>query len=195
MKDKFIEVEIKYYLKNPDKFKSKLAQVAQKAKSDIHQIDTYFTPSHKNFLDYKPVNERLRIRESNKWISVNYKNRYATTKKHNFACDEYESEIQDPEALHKIFKALDFKTVAIVDKLRNTRNYKDVEIAVDNCQWLWRFVEFECKGDFEDIEEATAHLYAVAEELGADLWEQDDKGYPYLLLEKNGHVFSKKFVK
>jgi hypothetical protein len=54
---------------------------------------------------------------------------------------------------------------------------------------LWSYIEIEAKGDFNSKEEAIAYVYEIAKELEADLWDQDSRGYPYRLLERDGYKF------
>lgn len=190
MKD--LEIEIKFALKNPKKVISKLGKIAKTDKKDVYQKDTYYIPSHRNFLKQIPVKEWLRIRESENGFMVNYKNWYTTKKKDERYCDEYETSFEDLEAMKNIFKALDIEEVVVVEKNRNTWHYKDCEVAIDKVTNLGWFVELEIKGKFDSVDEAVKHLYKVLEELDAELGKEDKRGYPYRLLEKKGYEFEEK---
>ena len=64
--------------------------------------------------------------------------------------------------------------------------YQGVEIAIDEVDDLWWFIEFEAKGEFASIEEARDYLYKLADEMWTQLDVQDKKWYPYVLLERKG---------
>ncbi len=183
---KQIEIELKFPLLNPKELIEKLNSFAKLKKTGDLQKDTYYLPPHRNFLDKKPVSEWLRLRESEKEGSLNYKKWHNEDGKNTVSCDEFETKIGDIEALQSIFGNLDFKSIIVVEKTRNIWEYKDAEIAIDEVKGLGFYIELEAKGDFENIEEAKNYLYEVLKELGAEVGEQDFEGYPYKLLKKTG---------
>lgn len=189
--NKHIEVELKFPLNNPEEVIQKLASIGKHVKQDVYQKDTYYTPHHRNFLEQKPISEWLRIRKTEKGIMLNYKNWHNKNEAKAVSCDEFETKIGEMAVLERIFKNLNFQTVIIVEKKRNSWNYKDVEISIDHVTELGWFIEFEAKGNFRTIDSAKELLYSVLKELEAKTGSQDFRGYPYLLLEKKGHKFDK----
>lgn len=181
---KNIEVELKFPLNNSNDLKLKL-DISKSTKRE-YQKDTYFVPPHNNYLEQKPISEWLRLREGDKGASINHKHWHNYDGEKTVSCDELESKVDDGKALHLIFEKLGFKEIIIVEKLRETWLIDDVEIAIDEVTNLGCFIELESKGNFETIEDAKNHLYQVLEKLGADVGTQDFKGYPALILEKNG---------
>lgn len=181
----FLEIEIKFPLSSKEKTLRFLNENGIKLKSDIHQKDCYYLPLHRNFLDTYPVVERLRTRESVKWNSINYKNRHIVNGENINTCDEYETKVESMEALKKILDALNFKQIICVEKNRNIRNYKWIEISVDEVDELGSFIELEAKWEFRSNEDATNHLHKILAEIWAEIWEQDFEWYPYLLLKKH----------
>ena len=69
-----IEVELKFLLNNGDSLKEKLNTIATPGKIDEYQKDVYFVPAHRDFLAVKPIAEWIRLRQSSKGASINYKN-------------------------------------------------------------------------------------------------------------------------
>src|SRR5947208_6323974 len=70
--------------------------------SESRQVDEYFSPTHRNFLDEEPVEEWFRIRDAQGSHSVNYKKwHYDKDGKSNFA-DEYEKKVDNIEDFKKI---------------------------------------------------------------------------------------------
>lgn len=181
-----IEVELKFPLLNTQDLIKKLNSITQPIKEGDYQKDIYYIPTHRNFLDKKPVSEWLRLRESNKGTSLDYKKWYNENGNKTVSCDEFETKIENIEALKRIFKNLNFKEIIIVKKLRSIWNYKNTEIAIDKVKELGYFIEIEAKGNFANIEKAKKHLYEILKELGAEVGEQDFEGYPYKILKKKG---------
>lgn len=185
MNNKYTEIELKFPLLNPKELIQKLNKIAKPEQQNIFQKDIYFVPAHRNFLAKKKVNEWLRIRETKDKITLNYKNWYPD----GLHCKEFETKIEDITALKKIFESLDFKEIVVVEKMRNIWIYKEVEIAIDDVKGLGSFIELEAKSNL-DFEEAKKLLYDILKELKAETGEQDFRGYPYRLLEKNGYKFA-----
>jgi len=183
-----IEIELKFPLLNTQDFIKKLNSIAHSLKEGDHQKDIYYTPLHRNFLDKKPVSEWLRLRESNKGISLNYKKWHNENGNKTVSCDEFETKIENVKALKRIFENLNFKEIIIVEKTRSTWTYKNTEIAIDKVKELGNFIEIEAKGNFTNIEEAKKHLYGILKEVGAEVGEQDFQGYPYMILKKQGLI-------
>lgn len=185
MKD--IEVELKFHLPEGERNRllNFLESNAQFSK-EIKMKDSYYMPHHRDFTRVRPITERLRIRESDKGHSINYKHRIIKDGVNMNYCDEYNTPLEKPDQLEKIFLALDITPLIIVDKLRKSFMYQQVEVSLDSIEALGDFVELEMKGQFNNPEEAREKLYVLAEELGLEKEWQDTKGYPWLMLEKKG---------
>lgn len=180
-----VEIELKFPLLLSSEVITFLEKNASKWKSDVYQKDSYYLPAHRNFLDVYPVVERLRVRESVKWNSINYKHRHIVAWQNMNTCDEYETKVESIESIRKLLHALDFMEIIAVEKLRNTWNYDWVEICIDEVNELGSYIELEAKWEFKDAQIAKQHLYNVLEKIGAKVWEQDNEWYPYLLLKKH----------
>ena len=183
---KNIEVELKFPLLNSEDLIKKLNLITKTGKQADFQQDTYYNASHRDFLAKKPVSEWLRLRESSKGFSLNYKNWHTDSNVKTTFCDEYETKVENIDAVEKILKCLDFKPLIVVDKKRSIWLYKNTEIAIDEVKELGFFLEIEAKGNFATVEEAREQLYLILEEIEANVGEQDFEGYPFLLLKKKG---------
>jgi len=183
------EVEISFPLQNPKEVIEKLKDLGAEEKETEYQKDTYYIPSHKNFLEQKPISDWLRIRETKKEATVNFKHWHNDGLKQAVSCDEYQTKVGDAESIKNIFKQLDIKEIIVVEKNRRKWNYKDIEVALDDVTELGSFIELEVIGDFSSVREAEKYLYEVLKELDAKIGKQDYRGYPYLILEKNGYKF------
>lgn len=183
---KHMEIELKFPLLNHENTITNLKTIARLDKQDDFQKDIYYNPAHRDFLSKKPISEWLRLRESKKGFSLNYKKWHNEDGNKTVSCDEFETKIGDIESFKKLFESLNFKELITVEKIRNSWNYKNTEIAIDEVKELGNFIEIEAKGDFENIEEAKKHLYLILKEIRAEVGEQDFEGYPHLLLKKKG---------
>lgn len=152
---------------------------------EVHQKDTYYSPTHRDFTKPKYPYEWLRIGERGNKIIVNYKHWYPEDAEVNTHCDEYEVEIDDVKNMDRIFKVLDLKEIAVVDKNRLTYMYLDkYEIALDTVDKLGYFVEIEVKRyDGEPIEEYE-NILKTARDLHLNLKNLDQRGYPYYFIGK-----------
>ena len=68
--------------------------------------------------------------------------------------------------------------------------YKDVEISIDQVEELGAFIELEITTHFDDPKVAKSYLYDIVKEIGAEVGEEDYRGYPFILLEKREYKFS-----
>ena len=180
-----IEVEFKFELFNSDKLIIKLNQIAD-FKGEESQKDTYYNAPHRNFLSVSPIKEWLRIRETNGKTKVNYKNFHHTSEYNAVSCDEFETNVEDKEVIKRIFESLNFSEMIVLEKVRKNWEYKNVIISVDEVRGLGSFIEVEAGDGFESIEDAKKQLQIVIKEIGAEVGNQLFKGYPHLLMEKNG---------
>lgn len=181
MKDKEIEIQVRVEDVKP------LLEFLEKSadfKSENHQIDKYFTPAHRNFIEPRPVEEWLRLRNSDDKYSINYKRWHYDANGKSHYCDEYESKIEDMSRVDKILSVLDFKLLTEVDKKRKIWTYKDYEIAADSVKGLGEFVEIEYIGENDSLDpaEITAEMIKFLKDKGCGKIERNYVGYPYQLL-------------
>jgi len=183
-----IEVEIKLSVSEDEFFgaRNKLKQIA-KFVLKAREEDEYFTPRHKDFMDVKYPFEWLRIRKRGDKNIINYKHFYPENTEIFSHCDEFETELTSFEKIRKIFDALDFKSLVIVDKEREIYEYnEEFEIGLDKVNELGFFIEIEALKDFGSVEKTREKLFEFAKMLGLDITKTLNKGYPYLLMEKKG---------
>jgi len=190
-----IEIELKFPLRNFEALLKRLDKIAS-FKGEDNQKDTYFIPPHRNFIKQNPIFEWLRIREINKEdgkVSIlNYKNFGKDKKAETISCKELETEFENSEILRSIFKNLDISEIIVVDKKRRNYSYRDTIISIDKVSELGIFIEIEFDGITESEDKAKEHLYNVLKEIEADVDEPVFKGYPHLLLEKQGYFNGEK---
>lgn len=178
---KYIEVEKKFTIAEPDVLKAALTELGCTPEPKTRQIDAYFNAPHRDFLAPEVVTEWVRIRTGDTSSSINYKLWHLNDPAAVHA-DEYETEVSDAVAARKMLEALNFTPLVTVDKTREAWRLPDVEIVFDNVADAGDFVEFEFKGTAADPTEATEKLDALIASFGAELGEQVKKGYPHILL-------------
>jgi adenylate cyclase class 2 len=181
-----IEIEIQVKIENGKPLLEFLEKNAE-FQGEKHQIDEYFSPVHRNFLEKRPIAEWLRLRNADGNFSINYKNWHLDKDKKSNYCDEYETKIESLDKVKKIFNVLDFKPVVTVDKIRKIYTYKDYEISIDSVKELGDFVEIEYMGDDEkpDPAKITQEMVNFLKELNLGKIEKNYVGYPFMLLFKD----------
>ncbi len=183
-----VEIEIKIPLDESAflKVQKQLDDSAELLKRE-QEIDDYFTPVHRNFLEPQFPYEWLRLRRKGNVVVITYKHFYPENVEKTTHCDEFETNIENADCVLKIFSALDFKKLVTVDKARTTYRYKDeFEIALDIVQDLGHFIEIETIKDFGSISAARERLFELAKQLGIDTSNYNLRGYPFMLLKKKG---------
>ena len=152
--------------------------------SEERQIDEYFSPFHRNFLETRPINEWFRLRNSSGNYSTTYKKWHFDKNGKSHYCDEFESKIEGVEQAKKIFSALNFKSVVVVNKLRKIWIYKNYEVAIDSVKSLGDFVEVEYIGKNEKVnpEKVTGEMVDFLKKVGCGKITRNYVGYPFLML-------------
>ena len=181
MKD--VEIEVQVNIENSEPLLNFLEKNANFQKEN-HQVDEYFSPAHRSFIETRPVKEWLRLRDSDGKYSINYKNWYFDEKGTSNHCDEYETMIDDLTQAKKILKVLNFKSIITVDKLRKTWTYKDYEVDIDSIKGLGDFVEIEYIGKNEDVDpkKITEEMISFLKDVGCGKIKRNYVGYPFQLL-------------
>lgn len=182
-----IEVEIRLSV-SPQQFQNvrKILETTASFKNNSEELDEYFTPPHRNFVALTHPFEWLRIREKAGNTSLNYKHFHPENVAVTTHCDEFETGINEPEKLRKIFAALNFNKLITVKKQRKTFFTTDFEIALDIVDGLGHFIEIEALKDFGGMHATRNKIHEFARSLSLDPTKEDQKGYPWLLLEKRG---------
>lgn len=147
-----------------------------------HQADTYYTRPDRDFMNEPYPFEWLSIRRRGEKAFVNYKHFYPEHEALHLYGDEFETVIEDPEKLTRIFQALGMRELVTVEKTRTTYLLDEAfEIAVDDVRQLGQFIEIEALKDFGGIEATRQALQDVVHKLSLQGKAQDERGYVYHL--------------
>lgn len=184
------EVEIKIKVSKTDFSQAKkIAQKIAHQHQSSRQIDTYYSPAHKDYLKIKYPFEWLRIGQRGNNTILNYKHFYPENKEIFTHCNEYETRVDSNNKLSKIFKALDLKKLITIDKKRITFVYlNQFEIAFDQVKNLGYFIEIEALKKFGSIKKTNQKLVKFAKKLKINHLVPEKRGYPYLLLKKKKQI-------
>ncbi len=181
----YIEVEKKFALPDPAALKAQLDELGAKPSEPTRQVDAYYNAPHRDFLAPKAISEWLRIRTEERGSSINFKLWHPIDALIKTHADEYESKIEDVEAIRRLLEALNFTPLVTVDKTREEWTLPEVEIVFDHVVGAGDFVEFEFTGDAENVADATARLEKFIASLNAKLGEPINRGYPHILLGRD----------
>jgi adenylate cyclase class 2 len=189
---KHTEIERKFSLSEPDQIRTRLAGLNAALAGQSRQVDVYYNHPARDFLAHDVVSEWLRLRSD--WhghgaavSSINFKQWLPIGSPEATHAAEYESVVDDHDALTRLLEALSFTVIITVDKTRQrwllTTPSGLVEIAIDEVAGLGTFAEFEYAGN-AGLPEADAAISWAIQQAGTGLGERDRRGYPYLLLDR-----------
>lgn len=177
------EIEIKVRVENTALLVEYLDERA-KFKGQQQQVDEYFTPAHRDFTSARPTIEWLRLRDADGKASINYKHWHVGDDGRMNHCDEYETGVENVGLVRKIFEALNFRSLIVVDKVRRSWQYRDYGISIDLVKGLGEFIEVEYKGELQgaDPKKITDAMVAWLKGFKCGKIHRNWQGYPFLLL-------------
>lgn len=180
MKNVEVEIQVKIERSAPLlKFLQDQAKFTDKSK----ELDEYFIPCCRNFIDVKPTKEWLRLRNKAGKYTITYKNWYYNKNGKSTHADEYETAIKDIDQLKNIFLALKFRSLIKIEKTREKYFYKDFEISLDKIRNLGDFVEIEYKGRRQqDPVKITDSMVKLLKNIGVGRITRNYVGYPFMML-------------
>ena len=154
-----IEVEIKSPLDDPDEIRRRLAMIGATFITKEKQVDVYYNAPHRDFAE---TDEALRIRVDGD-ITLTYKgpklDLFSKTR------EEICISLGDTDHATAMLKALDFKEVATVVKVRETYRLNDLIISIDDVRDLGMFIEIESMSS-ADYQSALHRVFEMLDKLG-----------------------------
>lgn len=182
--NKEIEVKLEIDAEEHQRLKGLLDEEAEFV-SEGTQRDVYMSPRDDNFFDEEFPYKWLSLRSRDGRYILNYKHYYPEGAERHTYCDEYETDVTEPDRMMDILGALGVKKVVEVVKRRLKYVYKgDFEVVLDEVDELGHFIEIEALKDLGGIEETRRRVMGVIQDLGVTEYRQDLRGYPFLMLEK-----------
>jgi adenylate cyclase class 2 len=153
MRDKNLEVEVKFFMPDLAAFRERLpAAGAELIKSRIYERNVRFDTADERL--YKELS-LLRLRQDTA-VTLTYKGTPENLPESEAKVrEELEVQVSDFDTLSEIFQRLGFAPLQVYEKYRETFQWQDVEIVLDELPY-GNFIELE--GDEGGIKTAVSHL-------------------------------------
>ena len=154
--DRFLEVEVKFMLRDLDAFRRRLADVgAEIVAPRVFERNVRFDTADAALLARQQL---LRLRQDTR-VRLTFKGPVAEDVVSEAKVrEEIELEVGDFDRMSAVLQRLGFLPVQIYEKYRETYQWRDVEIVLDEMPF----------GNFIELEGPGAELKPVAEALGLD---------------------------
>ena len=182
-----IEVELKFRLDDPERFRRALAGLGAVRRGISHQRDIYFAHPLR---DFAATDEALRVRITEDSGRMTYKGpRFdAETKSRHETEIAFADGPADAERFGRVLETLGFAAVREVSKQREGWTLPcpggEIEIAIDTVAGLGMFVELERAVPAREFEEAKAAIQSLARRL--ELTVPEHRSYLGMLLDRDG---------
>ena len=180
------EIEIKLKVDNLEELEKKLADKGLVISKEINQHDIVYSridDTHEYTESYEGC-IIVRIRNQDGVSILNLK-KQLSGEMDNL---EYETKVEDGEAMHRILLTLGWKPEVEVKKVRKKGKLGGYEICLDRVEQLGDFVELEkMTDDNADPEKIRDELFKELEKFGLTKDQEETKGYDtqiYLLKNK-----------
>ena len=181
------EIEIKLPVKNPDDIKEQLRSRGFQEKAIIRECDMYYNSLYH---DVKKLGEALRIRKSKDLSTgkiqaqINFKGKKLD--RISMSRQEYETLIEDPDAMEKILIALGFEPAAGVQKTRCYMEYGNMTACLDQVDNLGNFLELEMIASRKSMREQYLQtMETFINELGFSMEDTVNTSYLSMLAGEN----------
>ncbi|MGC9603586.1 MAG: class IV adenylate cyclase [Minisyncoccia bacterium] len=170
------EIEIKLRVADPKALEEKLKERGCVLSEPIHQHDTNYAlrGSSNEFESAKEGDIIIRIRRQDGGTELNLKQQRSSESDNT----EYESEIENPDAVHQMLLLLNWYPAIEVRKIRRKGKLGDYEICLDQVEELGNFMELEkLAPDDADPEKVREELFGVLDSLGLSRKDEEIRGY------------------
>lgn len=180
------EVEVKVEADH-ERVRAQLERLEADHVGSVEQVDTYYDAPHRDFAE---TDEALRLRRETDRDSgetttkVTYKGPLVEAA--SKTRQEFETAVDDDEAMSGVLDGLGFDPAAVVEKDREFYTVDGYTITLDSVSDLGAFVEVEREVEESAVDEAREGAFEVLRNLGLDPDEQIRTSYLGLLL-KNAH--------
>ncbi len=170
------EIEIKLKVNNLEELEKKLKENGCEISDEIKQHDVVYAKVGDTH-DYDKAYEgciTVRIRNQDGISILNLKQQ----KSNEMDNLEYETIVEDREAMHQILLALGWKPEVEVKKIRKKGKLGEYEICLDNVEELGTFVELEkMTDDNADVEKIREELFETLKPYGLSKKDEEKIGY------------------
>lgn len=177
------EIEVKAHLKNKESVFEKLIELNCVLSEPVRQVDTVYAKIIGGVEEYLKNDHFLRIREKSDGrfiFTVKKPLSHAVLTK-----AEHETEVKNAVELEQALFLMGYKVANKVIKVRQTANYKEFEICIDEVENFGSFIEIEKMSD-GDINLVRKELNEFLTLLGVSPEDEVHKGYDIMAVELQG---------
>lgn len=175
------EIEVKLKTNGLESLEKKLIEKGCVLSSPTSQHDiVYSRGGTSEWEQSKEGDIILRIRKQDNKAEFNLKQQ-KTSELDNL---EYETKVDDPEALHQILLTLGWKPEVEVKKIRQKGKLGEYEVCLDNVEQLGTYVELEkLTSDDADPNKTQEELLQVLESFGVSRSNLEVRGYDTMIFQ------------
>lgn len=171
---------MKVKAENLDSVEKKLQEKGCVLSDPIHQEDVIYSDNNLPWESSKEGQVVMRIRRQNDRAEFNLKQQ----RSNELDNTEHETEVSNPEAIHRILSILGYEPQVEVRKTRRKCMLGEYEVCLDEVDKLGAFVEIEkLTNDEVDPKEIQEELLEVLESLGLSRNDQEFRGYDTQIYE------------
>lgn len=180
------EIEIKLKVENLDGLERKLTQAGCVFAEPISQFDVIYSNDGDSGVRPNGKAEEghlaIRIRREGDIAKFTLKQQ----KSNEMDNLEYETKVDDAEAIHKILEALNWKPQLEVKKVRKKGMLGEYEICLDRVEGLGEYLEIEkMTNDNANPEEVRKELFSAIKPFGLTEADEETRGYDTLIYQLN----------
>lgn len=183
------EIEVKVKTNNLKEVENKLLDFGCNLSQPIHQHDVIYSygASTSEWEETKEGDIILRIRREDNRVTLNLKQQ----RSNELDNTEYETEIENPEAMHQMLLLLGWVPQVEVKKIRRKGKFRNYEICLDEVEKLGPYVEIE-KLTEDNVEPVhiQEELFQVLELLGLSRKTQETRGYDTQVYQLEHKIFN-----
>lgn len=177
---------MKVRVSNLDQVKVRLEELGCKLSAPIEQHDVIYSlaeNAEQEWEEAKAGDIVVRIRRQGDTAEFNLKKQMTSGELDNL---EYETEINNPDDMHKILLELGYVPQVEVKKVRRKCKLENYEVCLDEVEELGSFVEIEeLAPDNVDAGEIQEKLTRVLESLGLSREDLETRGYDTQIYQLN----------
>jgi len=180
-----VESRVKLSSAEQERLIGELAARQIELASPVLQRDVYF--KERGFRDsvHGPGSAIIRIRYMPSAVTLNMKR--LTTQ--DGVWEEFETKIQDGNVAERIMHAMGAELAVIVRKKRRSGRIGEIEVQIDEVEELGTYLELAMQVD-QEFGRARNMIDQLLRELGIPADRVELRGYPVILLERQGVSFS-----
>jgi adenylate cyclase class 2 len=180
-----MEIEVKAKLKDKVAVMGKLAALGCKFSEAKTQDDMVWVEKTGSLDDYFSNKVFLRIRIQNgEKVIMTAKSPKAKQGDESLVKREHEVVVSSADEARNILSMLGLREAVRIVKRRQTAEYKDYEICIDEVEGLGSFVELEKIAEEKDAAQIQKEMFEFLKTLGILSEDQVKKGYDILMLER-----------